>query len=208
MGLADKLRDKHGDPDDYEPDKDSFGGNLDLPLKPGAYHVEIQPDNTAEVDTSSGGEMLKLDLKVKGPKYANRRIFENYVFDCPSNRDHEEKEQDRIMLVADACGIEGYPEVHDWSGCEFIAETGLELNEYKGEIEYQATVWDVRSLSDGPAEGPRPDDKQPDIWDEAVAFAKGEHDPRDGAAPDRPGVDKGHSASGDADAFEKDEIPF
>lgn len=189
MGFADKCKEKYGDPSNYSVDEDAFGGsNLDLPLKPGAYHVKIVPDNTEEVETNKNesgpnGEMLKLDLKVIGPKYKNRRIFENFVFDCPSNRDFEQEEEDKIMVLAGICGIDGYPEVHDWTGKEFIAITGLETNEYKGELEYQATLWDVRPLSDGPAEGPWPDDDQPDIWEEAVAFAKGEYDPR---KPDDP----------------------
>jgi len=179
MGFADKLKEKHGDPDNYTADEGAFGGpDLDLPLKPGAYVFEIQPDHTDEVSTSSGGEMLKLDLKVMGPKYEGRRLFENFVYDCPKNRDFEEEESDRIMLVADVCGIDGYPEIHDWTGKQFIGVTGLETNEYKGDLEYQATLWDVRPLSDGPAEGPWPDDDQPDIWEEAVAFAKGDYDPR------------------------------
>jgi len=202
MGLTDKIKEKYGDDaDNYEADEDAFGGNSDLPTKPGAYHVEILSDHTEERSTKSGGEMLNLECKVKGPKYAGKHFFFRFIYDCPSNREFEEEEIDRVMLLAEVCGIDGAPEVDDWAGREFIAETGLEQNEYQGELEYRETLWGVRPTSDGPAEGPWDDSQQPDIWEEARAFHEDGIDPRDGGGGDVPG---GNNQS----SYDDSEIPF
>lgn len=205
MGFADKLKDKHGDPNDYEASEDAFsGGNLDLPVKPGTYHVEILPDHTAEQDTSKGGEMLTVQCKIKGPKYAGRHMFFRFIYDCPSNEEFEDDQIDRLMWLAKCCGITGAPSVSDWAGCQFIAQTGLEVNEYKGEVEYQPTLWGAAPLWDGPADGPYPDGDQPDIWHDAVAFAKGQYDPRDGKSG-------GGSTSGGGapqSSYDEDDVPF
>jgi hypothetical protein len=180
MGLKDKAQQKYGDPEDYK-DKDfsdSFNTNLDLPVKPGAYLVEIQKDNTEERETKSGGEMLNLEVKILGPEQKNRHIFDRFIYDCPKNRDFEKQQLDQILHIASCCDVEPTPEKL-W-GQKFIAETGLEYNDGKDqdgnqqwEESYDAVIWGARPASDGPASGAYDDDEQPAIWQDAVELAKG-----------------------------------
>ncbi|MFB6374078.1 MAG: DUF669 domain-containing protein [Bradymonadaceae bacterium] len=172
--LRSKLEDKYGDdPTEVDTSGAFDGPNLDLPLKPGEYLVEILPDHTEETGTQSGGEMLKLDMKVLGPESENRRLFPQYITDCPSNRDFEDEELERVLALYHAAGGEGYPAgVEDFVGKRLIVETGLEENSYQGETEYRSTIWDVKPESEGPARGAWADKDQPDIWQTAKDHAK------------------------------------
>jgi len=193
MGLKDKAQQKYGDPEEYA-DKDfsdSFNTNLDLPVKPGLYLVEIQKDNTEERDTSSGGEMLNLEVKIKGPEQKNRHIFDRFIYDCPGNRDFEQQQLEQIVHIANCCGVEPAPEKL-W-GEKFIAETGIEFNDgtdkdgnKKYDESYDAVIWGARPASDGPATGAYDDEEQPAIWQDAVDFAKGGGGDEDDSADQEP----------------------
>lgn len=180
MGFQDKIKEKYGGDPSAVPDAEEvYGGpNLDLPLKPGEYRVEIVGDNTGEQDTSSGGEMVTLDLKVLGPESADRRIFERYITGCPKNRDFESEQVDRLMsLYQTANGGEMPDTLDDYIGSKLVVRTGLEKDTYQGVTEYEATVWGVRADDpDDPPEGAYSDDQQPDIWEAAVAHAKSSDD--------------------------------
>lgn len=208
MGLQDKAREKYGDPEEYA-DKDfsdSFNTNLDLPVKPGLYLVEIQKDNTEERETSSGGEMLNLEVTIKGPEQKNRHIFDRFIYDCPGNRDFEQQQLDQILHIAKCCGVEPDPEAL-W-GQKFIAETGIEFNDgtdkdgnKKWEASYDAVIWGARPASDGPATGAYDDEEQPAIWQDAVEFAKG----GDGSGG---GTDTGPEEPEPAKSFTDDDVGF
>lgn len=203
MSLADKAKQKYGNPDEYA-DKDFSGAydtGLDLPLKPGEYLVEVLEDFTQEKETGSGGEMLKVDLEVKGPTSEKRRIFQSYIYDCPKNRDFGAEELERALHLYKCAGVEGDPTPESLVGSKVIVRTGLEWDDYK-DGEYQPVVWDVKPASDGPASGPH--DDQPDIWHEAVEYAK------DGGGSDGGGSEGGGKGGGQkkTKSFDSDSIPF
>jgi len=198
MGMADKLQGTQA-PDDSG--ADPFGGdNLDLPTKPGEYLLEVVPDYTTDKKTNSGGEMLKMQCKILGPTYEGKHVFFQFIYDCPSNRDFEKQEKERVMYLWKKCGGEGVPDASDFHGRRFIARLGLEENTYKGKTEYRETLWGVKAESEGPASGPFSDDKMPDVWHKAVAHAKGEGGDDINESVDEP--------QGESDPFDDDEIPF
>jgi len=200
MGLQSKLEERHGtDPTDIDTSDAFDGPNLDLPLKPGEYLVEIQPDHTEDTETQSGGAMLKLDLQVLGPESKDRRFFPKFIYDCPSNRSFEKEEQDRIQAFYEAAGGDGIPDADDLIGRRLIVETGLEENTYQGETEYRPTIWGVSPESEGPPRGAWPEADQPDLWQKAKDRAKSGDSDDDGDAADSDGSEK---------SFDEDSIPF
>jgi len=205
MSLADQAQQKYGDPEDYA-DKDfsdAYDTGLDLPIKPGEYLVEVLGDFTDEKETKSGGEMLKVDMQIQAPTAEDRRIFENYVYDCPGNEPFGQEEMQRALHLYQCAGVQGDPTPEALVGQKVIVRTGLEWNDYK-EGEFQPTVWDVKPASDGPAAGPHDDEDQPDVWQEAMEFAK------NGTRPD--GKVSGGSGGGGGQkktkSFSEDSIPF
>jgi len=207
VSFVDKLEQNHGtDPSEVDPDAAFQGPDLDLPLKPGEYLVEIQRDHSEEKKTRLGGEMLKLDMEIVAPEYSGRRIFPQFITDCPSNRDFEQKELDRVLAIYHAIGGDGLPQegVSDFIDGTLIVETGLERSEYQGDVEYQPTIWGVAPQSDGPPSGSWPDDEQPDVWQEAVDHAKGD----DGSDSGGDTGGDGDTSGGKTEPFDDDDLDF
>jgi len=211
MGLTDKIKEKYGDDNDSTPtpDNDPYSGGGDMPMECGDYVAEILPDYTTTQKTNQNkpkpeGEMAKVQFKILGPKYENRHVFENYNFDCPGakDEDYEDEQLDKLLWLAACCDVDNFSDVKQLHGGKCIITTGLERDEYKGEISYDPCIWGVKHVSEGPAEGPRGD--QPDIWHEAYEYRKNGEDPKKGGGS----TDNQASGGNNQSSYDDSEIPF
>jgi hypothetical protein len=206
MSLASDLHSEHGEPNDVDPEEAFSGGGKGPYLPPGQWRVGIKPDYSDYKDTRSG-KMVKLDLKVLTDQQADRRLFP--IFNVINkNQDVAQRARDQLHAVWIACGGDPhtYPELTDFYGETFVAVTGLQWDDYKGG-DYQAVLWGAKPESEDPIIGRYPDESMPDIWEEAVEYARQQDD--DGGDG---GGNSGRGPSGGGgyseDSFDDDEIPF
>lgn len=203
MSLRDDMN-REGAPQDVDPNE-AFGGKSKGPyLPPGEYLLGIKREYSDYIDTKKGGKMLKLDLKVLSKEQEGRRLFPTFNV-VNANPDVAERAQKKVQAIWEACGgnPNAYPELDQFFGEKFIGKTGLEWDDYK-DGDYNPVLWGVRSLDGDPPAGRRPDDQMPDIWEEAVEYAREQQDD-EGPAPSN---DSGGSRAGHSDSFDDDDIPF
>jgi len=176
---------------DSDPDPEDMQSDGFRPIPKGWYDGEIVKAEDGE--TQDGDGKIKIQWKITGPKYANRREFQNL------NTGHH-KETPRNIARATLKdlgrlnGLEGrYPETEQ----EMEGWTAQILVDYyeDGDGNIRSSVDRVRAQTGNRAEGPL--DDQPALYDRAVQQYEAQQD------------DNGPGGGGPkTDSFDDDEVPF
>lgn len=199
MGFQDKLKQLHGNAVSIN-DIDTTGvlgpKGASGPHKPGIYTWEVV--DASDNKSKRGNSYISFEMECKGPEFEGRKTFENFTYDAPAYKGNDRTgfEKDNVAKITAICRACGLSEADPMAtiGKRFVAATGLEKNEYQGEVRYYPAIWDAFTTSEREATGPYPDDEQPKVWFEAL---KNENK-----------KESSKSSGGINSSLEDDDIPF
>lgn len=201
--LKDKIQQKHDSAADAEVSGAHSGSGSTYYVKPGQYLAEINGDYTTHKDTKDGtGQMVKVQMTIKEGDYEGRSHFESYMYASSEYPDVADRRLDALLELQQALGITDTLDadelVDEMVGKRCLVTLTLEWSDYHDD--YDTELTGVAPVSEGPPVGPWPDDKQPDIWEEAK-----DHDPDD----DGPADSEEYGGQTDYDeSYDDDDIPF